>query len=110
MKDRGRARGWTRTWPVSSATFWVLSTGIVFMIVEQKSDFVRFHARQSTITFMGLFVIKLILVWIPLINLLIFPLWILALVLWLLLMIKALQGQRYRLPIVGKMAEGRPVQ
>jgi uncharacterized membrane protein len=80
------------------------------MIVEQKSDFVRFHARQSTITFLGLFVIKLILIWIPLINLLIFPLWILALVLWLLLMIKALQGQRYSLPIVGKMAEGRTIQ
>jgi uncharacterized membrane protein len=55
----------------------------------------------------------MILGWIPVINLLLFPLWILILILWLLLMIKALQGKRYALPIVGKMAEekiGRSIE
>jgi uncharacterized membrane protein len=80
-------------------------TGIIFLILEKRSRFVTFHAMQSTITFLGLFVISLILSLIPIINLLVFPLWILILVLWLLLMIKALQGKRYALPIVGKMAE-----
>jgi uncharacterized membrane protein len=80
-------------------------TGIIFLILEKRSRFVKFHAMQSTITFLGLFVISLILSLIPIINLLVFPLWILILVLWLLLMIKALQGKRYALPIVGKMAE-----
>lgn len=80
-------------------------TGIVFLIVEKRSRFVRFHAKQSTIAFLGLFIIKLILSPIPLLNLLIFPLWVLALILWLILMVKALRGERYRLPIVGKWAE-----
>lgn len=79
-------------------------TGIVFLVVEKKSSFVKFHAMQSTITFLGLFVISLILGWIPIIGVLIL---VLSLILWLFLMIKALQGKRYSLPIVGKMAEGK---
>ncbi len=80
-------------------------TGIVFLVVEKKSRFVKFHAMQSTITFLGLFVISLVLGVIPIIHLLLFPIWILSLILWLLLMVKALRGERYLLPIVGKMAE-----
>ena len=30
-------------------------TGIVFLVVEKESRFVKFHAMQSTITFLGLF-------------------------------------------------------
>ncbi len=77
-------------------------TGIVFLIVEKQSRFVKFHAKQSTITFLGLFVISAILGWVPVIGVLV---WIFSLFLWLLLMIKALQGKRYALPIVGKMIE-----
>jgi len=80
-------------------------TGIIFLVVEKKSSFVKFHAMQSTITFLSLFVISLILGWIPIIGLLVYPIWVLSLILWLLLMIKALQGKRYSLPIIGKMAE-----
>jgi uncharacterized membrane protein len=77
-------------------------TGIVFLVVEKKSSFVKFHAKQSTITFLILFVISLIIGWVPIIGFLVL---ILSLILWLLLMIKALKGERYMLPIVGKMAE-----
>ena len=80
-------------------------TGIIFLMVEKKSNFVKFHAMQSTITFLSLFVISFILRLIPIIGLLVYPIWILTLILWLLLMIKALRGERYFLPIVGKMAE-----
>ena len=80
-------------------------TGIVFLVVEKKSSFVKFHAMQSTITFLSLFVISFIIGMIPIIGLLVYPIWILSLILWLLLMIKALRGERYSLPIVGKMAE-----
>ena len=79
-------------------------TGIVFMVVEKKSSFVKFHAKQSTITFLGLFVIILVMGWIPVLGTLV---WIFTLILWLILMIEALQGKRYSLPIVGKMAEGK---
>ena len=82
-------------------------TGIVFLVVEKKSNFVKFHAKQSTITFLILFVISLILGWIPIIGFLVL---ILSLILWLFLMIKALKGERYMLPIVGKMAEEKKKQ
>ncbi len=80
-------------------------TGIVFLVVEKKSSFVRFHAMQSTITFLGLFVISFVIGMIPIIGLLVYPIWILSIILWLILMVKALRGERYALPIVGKMAE-----
>ncbi len=85
-------------------------TGIVFLVVEKKSSFVKFHAKQSTITFLGLFVIKIVMSWIPIINLLVLPILIFSLILWLVLMIKALKGERYLLPIVGKMAEEKSRQ
>jgi uncharacterized membrane protein len=79
-------------------------TGIVFLVVEKESPFVKFHAKQSTITFLGLFVIILLFGAIPVIGTLIL---IFSLILWLVLMIKALQGKRYLLPIVGKMVQGK---
>ena len=80
-------------------------TGIAFLVLEKKSSFVRFHAMQSTITFLGLFVISIVIGFIPIIGLLVYPIWILSLIVWLILMVKALRGERYSLPIVGKMAE-----
>jgi len=79
-------------------------TGIVFLVVEKKSSFVKFHAKQSTITFLGLFVILVVIGWVPVLGTLV---WIFTLILWLVLMIQALQGKRYSLPIVGKLAEGK---
>jgi len=79
-------------------------TGIIFLVVEKKSSFVKFHAKQSTITFLGLFVLSLLFGWIPVIGALIL---IFSIILWFILMIKALQGKRYLLPIVGKMVEGK---
>ncbi len=77
-------------------------TGIVFLVVEKKSSFVKFHAMQSTVAFLGIFVILIIFGWIPLLGALI---WIGSLVLWLFLMVNALRGKQYELPIVGKMAQ-----
>ena len=77
-------------------------TGIIFLMIEKKSSFVKFHAKQSTIASLILFVIILIIGWIPILGGLV---WILCLILWVVLMIKALQGKKYLLPIVGKMAE-----
>jgi uncharacterized membrane protein len=85
-------------------------TGIVFLVVERESSFVKFHAMQSTITFLSLFIISMIIGWIPILGLLVYPIWILSLILWLILMIKALRGERYLLPIVGKMAEEKSGQ
>jgi len=84
-------------------------TGIAFLIVEKKSSFVKFHAMQSTITFLGIVIISIILGFIPIrrpiIDLLVILIEAVSLILWILLMVKALQGKRYALPIVGWIAE-----
>ena len=89
-----------------------LITGIVFLIIEKESRFVRFHAYQSLAVFGALFVLSLIAGFIPvigtLISILLAPV---GLILWILLMVKAYQGERYKIPVVGDWAEdqsGRP--
>ncbi len=82
-------------------------TGIVFLVVEKESRFVKFHAKQSTITFLGLLVLMIVIGWIPILNILIF---VFSLILWLVLMVKALRGEKYLLPIVGRLAEEKTGQ
>jgi uncharacterized membrane protein len=85
-------------------------TGILFLVLEKESKFVRFHAMQSTITFLALFVLNLLLSMIPILGwLLLFPLQIVILILWLFLMFKAFNGEKFKLPTIGDMAE-RQVQ
>lgn len=81
-------------------------TGIVLLLVEKKSSFVRFHAMQSTVLFGGLFVVNIGLGFIPLLGWLVsFVLSMGAFILWLLLMWKAFNGEKYKLPYVGDFAE-----
>ena len=85
---------------------WV--SGLVFYLVEPQNAFVRFHAVQSMMVFGAACVAFLICLSIPLLG------WILSIfvfygsaALWLLLMFKAYQGERFKLPVVGRMAEER---
>lgn len=83
---------------------WV--TGIVFLALERENKFVRFHAAQSLATFLPLFVAMIILSVIPFIGwILSILISILTLLLWLFLMFKAFQGEKYKLPVVGDFAE-----
>lgn len=83
---------------------WV--TGLIFLIVEPNNSFVRFHALQSLVTFLGLFIISFVVGLVPVLgvlaNVLLLPLQI---VLWVLLMVKAYKGERYKLPIAGDFVE-----
>jgi len=81
-------------------------TGILFLVVEKDNKFVRFHAMQSIATFLILFVVSVVIGFIPFIGWVISPLIGLAgLILWLLLMYKAYKGEKYKLPIAGDFAE-----
>ena len=81
-------------------------TGIIFLIIEKENKFVRFHAMQSTILFGFIFVLDIVLSFIPFIGWMLIPLvGIASLILWILLMIKAYNGETYKLPVVGNMAE-----
>jgi uncharacterized membrane protein len=80
-------------------------TGIAFLLLEKKSNFVRFHAMQSTATFLLLFVVSVVLPF-TIIGIFLVPfVGLVGLVLWLLLMYKAYVGERFKLPIIGKFAE-----
>jgi len=81
-------------------------TGILFLVIEKESKFVRFHAMQSTLIFVALFAVSLVLGAIPIIGWLLYPLFMLAsLILWLVLLFKAFQGEKFKLPVVGDIAE-----
>ncbi len=72
---------------------WV--SGLVFILIERRNKFVRFHAMQSLIVFGALTIVSFL---IPSLLLIGFALWVF-------LMVKAYQGERFKLPWVGNLAE-----
>lgn len=95
-------------------------SGIIFLIVEKDNKFVRFHALQSIATFLPLYVIVSQIervISIPTVGFqmnlfgllvaatLLSIIWTLIAILWLLLIYKASRGEKYKLPIVGTLAE-----
>jgi len=81
-------------------------TGILFFILEKDSDFVKFHAMQSIVVFAGLWLVSWFVAFIPFTGVFILPLLrILTFVIWLLCMFKAYQGEWFRVPIAGDIAE-----
>jgi len=81
-------------------------TGIAFLVLERENDFVKFHAMQSVVTFLSLRILTMIMVHIPGIG---GPITLLItlgdIALWLLGMYMAYQGERYKFPIFGDIAE-----
>lgn len=81
-------------------------TGIIILLVEKQSKFVRFHAMQSTILFGGVFIANIALGFIPILGWLVgLLLSFVAFILWIVLMWKAFQGELYKLPYVGEIAQ-----
>jgi uncharacterized membrane protein len=95
-------------------------TGLVFLLFDRR-PYVRFHAAQSIVVFLGLQIVQAMLgpifgigwwfggggYWSTftlgtlLLNLISF----LTLVLWIVLMLKAFQGVRFKVPLAGDIAE-----
>ncbi|MGD9331999.1 MAG: DUF4870 domain-containing protein [Desulfobacterales bacterium] len=83
---------------------WV--SGLVFYLIEKRSDFVKYHATQSVIVFGTLTLASITLGVVPFIGALLAPLLsILTFALWIILMIKAYQHTTYKLPVAGDLAE-----
>lgn len=92
-------------------------TGLIFYFID-KRPYVRFHAAQSIVLFGGLHIINIVLGVMFGMSLMMGGLgtfsagmlfyWLIGLVtfiLWVLLMIKAYQGERFRVPIAADLAE-----
>jgi uncharacterized membrane protein len=96
--------------------WWV--TGIIFVVLEKKSKFVKFHAWQSIMTFGVLTVVQIILSIIGSIalttlsfglwrfaNVLGIIVWVIGVGLWIVLMLMAYQGKMWKVPLAGNWAE-----
>jgi len=88
-------------------------TGLIFFLVDKRPN-VQFHARQSITLFGGLSVLYFVLVPVMgigtfvgfgLVGLLIGVIDLAAFVLWIICMIKAYQGERFRIPVVADLSE-----
>jgi uncharacterized membrane protein len=86
---------------------WV--SGLIVLALERQNDFVRFHAVQSIAVFGVLTAAWFIALSIPLLGWLVAFMLIppLSAVLWLLLMLKAYQGERFRVPYAADIADQR---
>lgn len=78
-------------------------TGIIFLVLE-KDPYVKFHAMQSIVVFVGLFALQWILTLSIILVFLVPLVGILMFVLWLLLIYKAWMGQSWEVPVFGKFA------
>ena len=92
---------------------------IIFLVTEpyNKSRFVRFHSWQNlflhlaaVVLWVGLFIVSLVLAFIPILgHLLSFLLWAALsvgfFIAWIILLLKANQGLMYKLPVIGDLAE-----
>jgi uncharacterized membrane protein len=88
------------------AYFGGVVTGVVFLVIEKNSRYVKFHAMQSTMAFTVVLAISLVLWSIPFVGWLLYLFLVAAVaVVWLLLMFKALNGESYKLPYLGDLAE-----
>src|SRR5262245_13092823 len=81
-------------------------SGLVMLMIERDNQFVRFHAWQSVFTFLGALLISLLLASFPVVGWLLNIAFSAGLVaLWVLLMLKAFAGEKFKLPYVGEIAE-----
>lgn len=81
-------------------------TGIVFYLMEKESSYVKFHAVQSIALFLPLHVVIIVLGQVPFAGWMLSQLLsLLGIVLWAMLMVKAYQGEKFKLPFTGDIAE-----
>lgn len=74
---------------------WVLS--VIMLILKKDDEFVKFHAKQGLILFLISFIgVVPVIGWI---------IWIIVVIAMIFGFIKALSGERYKVPLIGDLAE-----
>ena len=85
-----------------------LITGILFLVLEpyNRDPFVRFHAFQAIFFCVGAMVASIAVAMIPWVGWILSPFVALGLmVLWVVLMVQAYQNKKWKLPVIGDLAE-----
>ena len=94
--------------------WWV--SGVVFLVIEQEHRAVRFHAAQSVVLFGGFTAVIVLLTVASVAGLFISPtifqavwmfsylVWLGAVLLWVLVLVKTFRGESWRVPFAGDLA------
>ena len=94
--------------------YFTIIPAIIFLVMEpyNRNRFIRFHAWQCLFFAGALFVLHAalsILTFVPVLALITVPLHVLVslggFIFWIIVLIKANQGQMYKLPVIGDLAE-----
>lgn len=88
--------------------YFTIIPAILFLVLEpyNKNKFIRFHAFQCLFFAAAIFAISIVLNFIPFLGLLVSMLINLGcFIVWILLVVKAYQGQKFKLPVIGDLAE-----
>jgi uncharacterized membrane protein len=97
---------------VAGALAYFLFPAIIFLLIDpyRNNRFVRFHCFQS-IAFAIISMIPRLALYVPIAGLFLWPVLELALfVLWVVLLVKAFQGQKFKIPLIGEWAEDQAVK
>jgi uncharacterized membrane protein len=81
-------------------------TGAIFLAVDRRPE-VRFHAMQAVmfgVAWAVVAILRQVLDFFPL-NLLLWLSWLAGFVLWVVLMVQGFQGNHFKLPYIGDLAE-----
>src|SRR5512135_2807049 len=93
---------------VAGLLCYFLIPAIIFLVVEpyNRNKFIRFHAFQGIFYHIAWIVVWVVAAMIPFLNIVLLPLLGLAFFVgWVILLIKAFQGQMFKLPVIGPLAE-----
>jgi uncharacterized membrane protein len=93
---------------VAAMLAYIPIVGLIFLLIEpyNKNKFLRFHCFQSLFYLLACIVVSIVLGFIPLLGIIVGMLLGLGeFVLWLVLLLKAYQGQKFKLPFIGDLAE-----
>lgn len=92
-------------------------TGLIFFLIEKSNHVVRFHAAQSIVFSGSVIVLWIVLAILGVIiasiswtlgnlySLLTLIVWLGLFVLWVVLLIKGYSGEKWKLPVIGDIAE-----
>jgi len=105
---------------IAAALAYIPIVGLVFLVIEKSSRFVKFHSVQSLIfcaalfvASLGLSIVQFIAAMVPVLGwivsfglLLVWPvLFIGCFIAWIIAVIKAFQGEWFKFPYIGNIAE-----
>ena len=92
----------------SGLAYVTIIPAIVFLAVapyNQKS-IIRFHSWQSIFLFVASVAIHIVLLFIPVVGWVLSPLFSLfVIVIWVICLVKAFNGERFKLPLIGNFAD-----